>query len=250
MGHVSGLGWVAVRPGARKYCWRLKFWIMDDSCDEWEADSDCAGFEFPFVLTPKRRKIFKSCGKRQAVAKDVSVTLNTIAEDDSEGPFQMFTNAPRTFVCETRGRTPKKSHKNSPVANRKRLLEEGEIALSLTQYEGFRSENGLGESEHVADQGSSSLCMFLDNIAEQSKSLHCDVQNFESFVHSNHEDWKQLRQECLVVLEELNVAYNNSACDASYTESEEAFRLGIQFIKELEWSMLLNSSACTKLCFF
>jgi hypothetical protein len=205
---------------------------MSGLCDEWddEDSSQLSNFEFPCEGMPKRRKIAKTCGKKQPVAKSISLSLNTITEDDgADGSNVMFTNAARTFVCETRGKTPKKSHKgSSPIAERK----EHEIALSLARYEGLKPEDGLGQPKFDdAETKESHSDHTLEDLAAQSKSLMSDVDQFSSGLRVKDTEWNLLHQECLCALKSFENSELKADTSINLGNSQDVVRLATEFLQ-------------------
>ena len=204
--------------------------MLSNSCDDWddEGSSEFSSFEFPYELMPKRRKLAKPCSKKQAVAKSISLNLNTISEEDGDSITFMFTNAPRTFVCEHRGKTPKKSHKgSSPIAERK-PKEQPELALSLSRYEGLKAEDVL-EQPDITGHGTPGLSPFLEELSSQSKTLQSDVARFDSDLQRKQQEWDLLRRECLSFMKDVNVCDFNDSL--RFEQDQDVVKKSLSFLQ-------------------
>jgi hypothetical protein len=215
---------------------------MQDS-DEWEmpeTSSSFSGFEYPFEFNPKRRKTTKPCGKKQPVAKNMSLSLNAISEDFSDDPVPIFTNAPRTFVCEHRGRTPKKSHKASSPSPEKRTHDNHTMGLSLLKYQGMGLNSGNDISPPIfepMEKDSKNVQTALENLGNAAIILKSDIKSFNEALSLKKRGWDQLKLECLSVLNELNICDKCEPIQVDWTipqqvqVNSETVRLAIDFLQ-------------------
>ncbi len=210
-----------------------------------ETSSSFSGFEYPFEFNPKRRKTTKPCGKKQPVAKNMSLSLNAIPEDFSDEPIHIFTNAPRTFVCEHRGRTPKKSHKSSSPSPDKKIQDNHAIGLSLSKYLGMEiiSDNYIPSPIfQPVEKGPVNSQSTLENLGNAIQILKSDVSVFNEALSLKKRGWDQLKMECLSVLNELNIRDKWESTPRDWTIPErsnsETVRLSIEFLQQQEPALI------------
>ncbi len=179
----------------------------------------------------------------------MSLSMNAIPEDFSDDPIPMFTNAPRTFVCEHRGRTPKKSHKSSSPSADKRTAEIQVTGLSLSRYQnmGINSDSFIPSPIFPPmEMDSGGSISNLENLVNATKALKSDVYIFNESFALKKRGWDQLKMECISVLNELNICDTHEPVDRDWTISQrlnsETVRLGIEFLQEQEPEFLIVRS--------